>query len=133
MSSKPPDLVFFIDRSLGKHKIPQALRALGHSVVIHDEVFEPETPDEVWLSEAGRSGWIVLTKDEHIRYRKNELAAARRTGVRLFVLTAGNLTGDEMATVIASALPRVKRLATRIPGPCVASIDRRGRVTLLIR
>jgi hypothetical protein len=36
------------------------LRVAGATVVAHDECFEPDTPDEDWLAEAGRRGWIVL-------------------------------------------------------------------------
>ena len=39
---------------------------------------------------AGSRGWIVLTKDERIRYRPNERRALLRSGVRAFILTGRN-------------------------------------------
>ena len=67
--SKPPEpSVFFIDRSLGKKIVAQALRDIGETVEIHDDHFAPDAKDEDWLVEVGKRGWIVLTKDDRIRY-----------------------------------------------------------------
>jgi len=128
VSSRPPELTYFVDRSLGKHKVADALRAAGRSVVVHDDIFGPATSDEEWLSKVGESQWIVLTKDEHIRYRENERSAVQKAGVRLFVLTSGNLTGDEMASIIVGALPRIERAVHGTLGSIMARIDRRSRV-----
>ncbi len=76
-AAKPPDPpVFFIDRSLGKLDVPGALRAAGYQCKIHDEHFEQQTDDEIWLAAVAAERWIVLTKDERIRYRPLELAGA---------------------------------------------------------
>lgn len=40
-SSEPPELIFFLDRPLGKHKVAKALRAAGVRVEIHDDHFPP--------------------------------------------------------------------------------------------
>jgi len=52
----PPDppVVFFVDASLGRKVIPDALRDAGFEVIAHDDRFEPGTPDAVWFAEAGR-------------------------------------------------------------------------------
>lgn len=42
------------------------------------------------------NGWVVLTKDKQIRRRTLELKALTEAGVAAFVLTAGNLRGEEM-------------------------------------
>ncbi|MGH7991598.1 MAG: hypothetical protein ACREDS_15585 [Limisphaerales bacterium] len=60
----PGRLVFFIDRSLGRKIIPDTLRNAGEEVCVHDELFAQNAKDEVWLAEAGKQGWIVLTKDK---------------------------------------------------------------------
>jgi hypothetical protein len=54
---------FFIDRSLGSGIVATALRGAGETVVIHDTVFDADTADVTWLAEAGKRGWVVLTKD----------------------------------------------------------------------
>ena len=39
-------------------------------VEIHDDYFASDALDETWLSEIGKRGWVAITKDERIRYRK---------------------------------------------------------------
>jgi hypothetical protein len=86
--SKPPEpLVFFIDRSLGRKIVAQALREIGETVEIHDDHFAPDAKDAEWLLEVGKRGWIVLTKDDRIRYRVTERTAIESATVRAFVLT----------------------------------------------
>lgn len=65
------ELTFFIDRSLGRIDVPTRLR----HCVLHDDQFPQDTEDSVWLSALADLGWIILTKDERIRYRPLELAA----------------------------------------------------------
>jgi uncharacterized protein with PIN domain len=73
---KPPDsFVVFLDRSLGKQIIATALRTAGFQVEVHDDRFSADAKDQEWLTEVGRKGWVVLTKDKRIKYRKVELAA----------------------------------------------------------
>jgi hypothetical protein len=52
-------LVYFTDRDLGK-KFPEILRAAGLSVERHADHFRHDTPDEVWLRETGKKGWIAV-------------------------------------------------------------------------
>jgi hypothetical protein len=132
-SSKPLELlVFFLDRSLGKHKVAAALRQAGAHVEIHDDHFAPDERDRDWLLEVGARRWVVLTKDRRIRYRGPELAALLAARVAAFVLTAGNLTGEEMAAVFVKALPAMCRFAIRHEPPFVARVTRIGTVAMLL-
>ena len=127
-------LVFFIDRCLGRNIIPGALRRAGAEVRIHDEFFQPNAKDEVWLAEAGRQGWIVLTKDTRIRYRAVEINALLAAKARAFVLTArGDLQGREIAAIFVKALAAIKRLAANTPSPFIAHVSRDGKVSLVKR
>jgi hypothetical protein len=38
-------------------------------VIAHDDVLARDTDDVVWLRQAGRRRWVVLMKDDRIRYR----------------------------------------------------------------
>jgi hypothetical protein len=89
----PPEFVFFLDRSLGRVHVSQALRALGADVKVHDDHFPLHARDSDWLPEVGRRGWVVLMKDKRIRRNQLERDALLAAGVRAFVLTSGNLTG----------------------------------------
>ena len=127
---QPEDIVLFIDRSLGKHVIPSALRQAGANVEIHDDHFPTDTDDETWLSEVGRREWIVLTKDERIRYHSIERTALQKAKVGVFILTAKNLTGQQMASIFIKALPAIIRFTIKNPPPFIAKIARGGQITL---
>ncbi len=118
----------FLDRSLGRHQVASALRSAGAIIQLHDSHFAPDCPDEEWLREVGSRGWAVLTKDARIRYRPNERSALERAGVIAFVLTAGNLTGSEMAKVFVKALARIERAATSVKSPALFTFGRSGRL-----
>lgn len=60
-TSLPERLTFFVDRSLGRKRLVEAIRQSGLDAVAHDDLFAADAPDEVWLQRAGLEGWIVLT------------------------------------------------------------------------
>lgn len=94
-----PDL--FLDRSLGRIRVPALLRAAGLRLVTLSEHYgvpaDEIVRDEKWLELAGEKGWTVLMKDARIRYRPAEREAVRLHGVRCFCLASQQLTGDVMA------------------------------------
>jgi hypothetical protein len=93
-------------------------------VEIHDDHFPPDAKDADWLRAVGDRGWIVLTKDDRIRYHKHEHEALITAGVRAFLLTSGNLTGDEMAALFVKFLPKMQRMAVGAPGAFIAKVTR---------
>lgn len=96
----------------------------------HDEHFARDEEDRVWLQTVGARGWVVLTKDQRLRYRPLEIAALRASNARVFVLTAGNLRGIEIAAVFLAALPQVYKVLHSRPGPFVARVSQLGHVTI---
>ena len=130
-AAKPPDeTVFFIDRSLGIEPIRAELIKAGLVVEIHDDHFARDAEDRVWLRAVGERGWVVLTKDQRLRYRPLEIAALRASKARVFVLTAGNLRGIEIAAVLLTALPRICKVLHSRRGPFVARVSQSGNVTI---
>jgi hypothetical protein len=126
-SSKPPEPVtFFLDRSLGSLKVAKALRVAQQSVVIHDDVFPQDAQDTTWLPEVGRRGWVVLTKDRHIRTRRNEVAELMAAGLAVFVVTKADMSGDEMALAFVAALPAMLRMVARKPRPLLPGSAQAG-------
>jgi predicted nuclease of predicted toxin-antitoxin system len=101
----------------------------GLVVEIHDDHFARDEEDRVWLQKVGERGWVVLTKDQRLRYRPLEIGALRASNARVFVLTAGNLRGTEIAAVFLAALPLICRILYSRPGPFVARVSQSGRVT----
>jgi predicted nuclease of predicted toxin-antitoxin system len=130
-AAKPPDdAVFFIDRSLGIEPLRTELTSAGLTVEIHDDHFARDEEDRVWLAAAGARGWVVLTKDKRLRYRPLEIAALTEAGARVFVLTAGNLRGVEIAAAFLAAVPRMRKILRSRRGPFLARVSRSGHVTI---
>ena len=88
-----PDL--FLDRSLGRLKVPGLLRDAGLRLTMLSEHYgvpgDETVPDEEWLELAGSRGWAVLMKDKRIRYRPHEREAIERFRVCCFCLAGRNL------------------------------------------
>lgn len=83
--------------------MPEAIRGAGEEVIAFHEHFAKGTKDEIWLKEIGANGWVLLTKDSRIRYRRNELQALLLSEGRSFVLVSSNLPGSEIAEIFIKA------------------------------
>jgi len=116
---------------LGQKIIAERLRQSGLKVEIHDHHFPQNALDEDWLSEVGERGWIVLTKDDRIRYRPAALEAYRRNKVQVFIFGSGEMKAQEMADAFVKALPKLLRFARNKPAPFFARISRAGLVSSL--
>lgn len=123
-SASPPE--FFIDRSLGRHIVPAALREAGaivHAMAdVYDEKIGQGLADEQWLHDAGERGWVVLKKDAKIRYRPAELQMVNDHRLRAFCLTNANLRGSEMAERFVEHLSGITRIAEQNPGPYIYGV-----------
>lgn len=119
---------FFVDRSLGRYAVPQALRAAGWDIVVHDDHYgtrAADVADVEWLGEAGTNGWSVLIKDERIRYRAAEQRALVDAGVHVFCLSSGNLRGPQMAELFLEHEIAISAI-TQGSGPTFHAITRSG-------
>ena len=74
--------------------------------------------------------WIVLTKDDRIRYRVTERTALASARVRAFVRTSSQLLGTEMATAFVKALPRMKRLIANHTPPFIGRVQEMGSLAI---
>ena len=133
-SSKPPpeDVTFFIDASLGGKILARALRSVGAKVEVHNDYFPQGTPDTDWLHDVGTRGWIVLTKDNRIRYHELERIALLNARVRSFVLTVKGLRGPEIAELFVKALPAMRSTLKKYSGPFIAKVTRSAKVKLIV-
>ena len=106
--------------------MPEALRAAGVEIRVHDELFPQGTQDVDWLREAGANRWVVITRDDRIRYNQLEKQAVIAARLRFFSITSSSLTGDEAASLI---LQHSKRgfIAKISRGPDVKIIETGGK------
>jgi hypothetical protein len=120
-----PDL--FLDRSLGRIKVPQRLRAAGLRLVTLSEHYgipaDEGVADDEWLELAGSRGWVVFMKDTRIRYNRAEREAVKTHGARCFCLANQNLTGDAMADRFLSNLEAIVRACGEL-GPFIYAVHR---------
>jgi len=112
--------------------VPEALRAAGADVRVHDDLFPSDARDVDWLQAAGAAGWVVLTKDQHIRINRLERGRLLAAGVKAFVLTAGEVSGPEMASLFVGALAAITRLARRTGPGFIATVSKTGHVRLIL-
>lgn len=129
-AAKLPDFIFFVDRSLGVEPLRSVLIRAGLRVEIHDDHFRRDEEDHVWLAEVSARSWVVFTKDQRLRYRPLEISALQASGARVFVLTAGNLKGSEIAAIFEAALPRIQRILVSRAGPFIARISKDALITV---
>jgi hypothetical protein len=128
---QPDPITLFLDRSLGKNIVAEALRKAGAKVEVHDDHFKQDVTDTTWLTIVGKRKWVVLTKDRRIRFRAIERQALINAGVRAFVLTAGDIDGPSMAAVFVKALPAILRFSVRHPAPFIATVTKTSSVKIL--
>jgi hypothetical protein len=89
------------------------LRGAALDIRVHDDLFPQGTEDVVWLRDAGVHRWVVLTRDDRIRYNQLEKEAVLAAKLRFFSITSSSLTGDEAAALILSAVKAISRLCRR--------------------
>ena len=114
--------VYFTDRDLGK-RFPEILKSGGLTVERHADHFAHDTPDETWLEEIGKRGWIALTHDRRIRYKPNELNAVVRHHVALLVIV-GKAPFPDLARTFVTNLPVVENFLRRHKPPFIAKVYR---------
>jgi hypothetical protein len=126
-------LRFFLDRSLGRKAVPQALRADGWDIVTLAEHYgvpaDEQVADVDWIEEAAGRGWPILMKDKRIRHRPAEIDAVVGHKARCFVITRGDLSSAEMVNRFVVNKAAILAVAAE-PGPYIYSvqIDRLSRL-----
>lgn len=111
---------YFTDRDLGK-RFPAALRAAGIFVEEHAAHFRHDTPDDEWIPEVARRGWIAVSHDARIRYKPNEKDAVLQSGLGLIILV-GKVPHDQLAQNFIDSIARIDRFVGTEPKPFIAKL-----------
>lgn len=125
-------LTFFLDYQIGRYVVADALRNAGARVEVHIDHFAQDSPDVEWIPEVGRRGWVLVTKDEHIRRNPLERTAYIGAKLRGFVVTGKDMGGPALAELLVRCLPGMVRRASGRPGPLLFTISRGGTFGKLI-
>lgn len=90
---------------------------------MHADHFDVEALDEIWLPEVGQREWIVVTKDQKLQQRRNEVEALVNAKVRAFIFLDGQLPGEVMIAMIQLLMPRMLTIIKNFPPPFVYGIE----------
>jgi len=100
-------------------------------VELHDDHFSQDTQDEEWLPWVGERGWILLTKDGRLRQDRLQRKILVHSGVRAFIFSDANMTGEEMGRAYCAALPRMLKLAVAMRKGFIAAVNPSGGVQVI--
>ncbi len=118
-----PDL--FLDRSLGRKKVPALLRVAGLRLVTLAEHYgvpaDEGIADEEWLQLSGEQGWAVFMKDTRIRYNPAEREAVKAHAVQCFCLASQSISAADMASRFLNNLDAITAACAE-PGPFIYAI-----------
>ena len=118
---------FYLDRALESRRVRDALAQAGARVQLHRDHFADDAKDLEWLPVIAARGWIILSKDQFNRLETEAILGAKG---RAFLLSRGELRGEEMAAIIAKALPAILRVLDMAAGPYIAKIYRDSSVEI---
>lgn len=96
--------------------------------IAHRDRFVGDCPDEEWLAVAGREGWIVLTRDQAIRRKPNELKAFREARLIVFALASGNASAEMTARLVVELYPKILRRVRGAKPPAMFSVTLAGGI-----
>ncbi len=119
-SPKPPD--FFLNRSLGRLLVANALRSSGLIVRTMWDVYGPNAEQTVqdadWLAEGSGNGWVLLTKDQRIRYVEVERRAIADNNGRVFRASRGHRASGQLIACFVNNLDLILAHSEE-PGPYI--------------
>jgi hypothetical protein len=109
-----------LDNNLSPKYAEMIRDAFSEDVCALREHFPADTPDEVWIPEIGKRGWVLITEDNRIRKRPQERLALQLSGVTAFFLgkSFGELKLLAKGQALIQVWPRIK---------VQAEVSQRGR------
>jgi hypothetical protein len=88
--------------------------------------FNPGEKDDVWIPAVATQGWVVITRDRHIRSRPAERKAVKDSAARIITLDARRkLNTWDAPEIVVTQWRKIEEL-TELPGPWVYTASRSG-------
>jgi hypothetical protein len=100
--------VFYLDESIYSRVLITAMVGAGAQVRTPADLAGFGASDEEWLPLAAGNGWLVLMRDQRVRYRELEKHALNQAGVGAFVFTGGQATAADTADIICRLLRKFR-------------------------
>lgn len=135
-TSKPPPEdrrpVILLDQTFSSANIAAHLRVFPEwRVELHGEHFTANMPDDEWIPECGRRGWLVLSCDKEIRRSPEVVAAVQKSKAKVFFMGKGGRRGEDYMSIIGTARHRILRTAKQNAGPFFARVTRNAEVEVV--
>lgn len=127
-------MILLLDENMPS-RVADALGALGTVEVHHVTKFLPRGAKdvEIFAFLANKADWVLVTQDEKIRRRPQELAALRRAHAGVFVLTGRTQRDVEaMLAFLAACLPGMRKAVAATRRPFVIGISDRRQFDRLV-
>lgn len=126
-----PRDTFFLDNCLSPQLV-EGLKVFGENVEHLRNGFPPNTPDTVWIPEVARRGWVLVTRDKHIRSKSLEIEALVRTGLPTFIFMQKH--DPDMwgwVELVVKRWAEIKTFAAGQRRPFIAGIPLKGKIERL--
>lgn len=118
-------MTFFVDNNLST-ALAAGMKAFGEDVVHLQDHFGENSADSEWLAHIGSEGWILITRDERIRYRPSEWGALKEHRVGAFFLGGKNRSRCDLIQQLVRNWPRIKELTAKTRPPFAFRIPPSG-------
>jgi hypothetical protein len=120
---------YFFDRSISR-KIAAALKCLDVQAVHHDEEFDSDTEDVVWIPVVGQRNWHMVTCDDRIRRKPAERTVLEQADIVsvFFWREYARKTLWEQAEWVIKYWPAVHKKASRASPGTILHVNGRGKV-----
>ena len=87
-------------------------------------ITSPATPDEIWIPETARQGWLIITRDSRIQHHQAELDAVRNSGARMITLASDEARGTWAQLEVFMSQWRAIERRLEDPGPFIYTASR---------
>ncbi len=127
--SSPESHTFLLDENLCECRpIQEVFEKHGikyERILAH---FARGTEDTIWLPWVSQENYVLIGKDQHLRYNELEKFALLQHKVRVFQFSNSQLNKEDMARAIEISLPAILGLLSRLDAPFVATMTKAGKV-----
>jgi PIN like domain len=122
--------IFFFDNDIS-FRIAHALRELvaADEILALRDRFPVDTPDSIWIPEAGRQKWVVISRDHNQRRRDTEHEALRANQVSVLYIRYS--AKQELLFADAARLiknwPKISKWGSSVSGSNLARLTTAGQ------
>ena len=116
---------FFVDNNLSP-KLARGMAAFGEDVTHLQDHYPADAKDTDWLPRIGRDEWILLTRDDRVRFRPAELGAIKQHRVGAFFLGGKDRSRWDLIQQVVRNWRRMNELSEKTVRPFAFRVPPQG-------